>query len=98
MKLERQNRSKEDVVSKEIFYMIKRVSIFNNEKSIDDFLFSLLYKKESARQKKVGSTEEVEEVTSFILDHFNFIKNWVVQQAHTPTEPDKAVSCREMKK
>ena len=45
MKLERQNRSKEDVVSKEIFYMIKRVSIFNNEKSIDDFLFFSIIKK-----------------------------------------------------
>ena len=58
-------------------------------------LFSLLLiQKESARQKKVGATEDVEEVTTFILDHFNFIKNWVVQQAHSPTEPDKIVSWR----
>ena len=58
-------------------------------------IFSLLLiQKESARQKKVGTTEDVEEVTTFILDHFNFIKNWVVQQAHSPTEPDNIVSWR----
>ena len=49
---------------------------------------------ESARQKKAGVSEDVEEVTAFILDHFNFIKNWVVQHAQSPTEPDKSVSCR----
>ena len=38
MKLQRQNKSKEDVVSTEIFYMIKRVS---NEESFNDFNFSL---------------------------------------------------------
>ena len=55
-------------------------------------LFSLLLiQKESARQKKVGATEDVEEVTTFILDHFNFIKNWVVQHAQAPTEPNKIV-------
>ena len=54
------------------------------------FYFSILLK-ESARQKKVGSMEDVEEVTAFILDNINFIKNWVVQQAHSPTEPEKIV-------
>ena len=36
--------------------------------------------------------EDVEEVTTFILDHLNFIKNWVVQQSQAPSEPDKLVS------
>ena len=39
VKLERQNRSKEDVVSKELFYMIKRVSQMTNPKNFLIFIF-----------------------------------------------------------
>ena len=58
-------------------------------------LFSL---KESARRKKVNSTErevgveDVEDVTVFIMEHLSFIKNWIVQRANSLPETPKIVT------
>ena len=62
----------------------------------------LVFIKESARRKKfsssidrdgvIGVPEDVEEVTAFIMEHFGFIRSWILQRANSPLERDRVVS------